>query len=386
VNTNELRAQLHAAATNVPNDRTIRDTVTARLSVRRRRQRSVALMGVVSAVLVAIVTTTLLVHGARQPESVANPAFSGVAVPSETTSQVSTIHKAVALSPDSNLVAFRQSNTASPVTIASGAPSENQWSIQTVGSDLFAYWLVSGTTPSITPSSSSGLTSKTSGPSIRHGYAITSALTDAPWSSPVALSRTDRQLTYRGHPATLTTYRQDGRVGRWLSWPLAGGEYIHAWADGVSQDAAIISFADTIAERPEAIDVHLTAHLTIKGLTRQTILADGANPQAITHDTIGLCPASAPTPSGIYSPTCLYLKAVSTYTTSGPCSDPQAAEVLVTIGGEKVTTCPSLQQATLYLPGQQLDAGQNIFVEAPPGGNLSAADLAALAVSAELTT
>lgn len=99
-----------------------------------------------------------------------------------------------------------------------------------------------------------------------------------------------------------------------------------------------------------------------------------------------MCPAGVVNPPTNDSPACLYLRAVRSYTTGGPCSDPYAAAVQIPAGGQNVVACPTLQQATLYVAGQSLTTGQNVFVQAPKTARLSAHELAALAAATTVTT
>jgi len=298
---------------------------------------------------------------------------------------MTTLHRPVigTLSAASELISYHFHPVVSPISLAGGLPATA--AVTQTGNKLFVSWNADTTIGKATPSTSGpAARTRPAAPSAARGYAVTDQLTDLPFQASTNIAHTDRTLTYRGKDAVLSTYLHDGYDGRWLSWALEGGHDIHAWLANAPDDSTIESFADSLLEQPQTLSTELSPALTLRGLTAQSV-STSADPQALVRSTVALCPIGVVNPATNDAPACLYVQALSSYTTGGPCSDPHAPSVQVPVSSQNVIACPTLQQATLYVAGQSLETGQNIFIQAPKSARLSAADLAALAVAATMT-
>ena len=378
MNTDDLRVSLIAAARDSPTAEDVRETVGARLHHRQLRRRAASLVGIVVAVTV-VVSGVFLARPTSPVHATAQAASS-----SETATVLpeTTLHSAhlVPRPATSKLVAFDFQPVVSPVTLTEAtAPAI----LQTRG-ELFLTWMKSGSSPATPSSAGPSAAPQVTAPSGAYGYTISGQLADQPWESPSSTKHTDRTLTYRGTDALLSTYLHDGQEGRWLSWSIGHGQYVHAWMAEAANDAIITSFADRIQEHPQMFKSDLSPTLTVRSLTQQSITVS-PDPSAVIRSQLALCPAGVTNPVTFDSVKCLYIQAVSSNTSGGPCSDRFARTVQSSVAGQNVVACPALQQATLYVAGQTLADGQNIFIQAPKDAGLTAADLADLASAITLT-
>lgn len=381
MNTDDLRRGLTDLASNQMDTELLRRTLNRRLVRRKRRQRTTAMCGVV--VVVVVVAGAAFLAKPAENARTASSASPSAASPPVLSEFLTTMHTAVdpPLAPTSALMRLNFSPVITPITV--GADQGVKPAISANGDDLFVTWTAADR---IDPeSSSASMSPRPAAASIPRGYGVTDRITDLPWAAPTApISHIDRTLTYRGKGALLSTYPHDGLTGRWLSWPLVSGHYIHAWMAAAPDDATVTAFADSMSEQPRLLDTQVTPRLTLNSLTRQSVSVSG-DPQSLTHTTISLCPVEVSNPADNDSPKCLYVQAKNGDTTGGPCSDPHAPAVQVPVRGQNVVACPSLQQATLYMPSTNPSEALNVFVQAPKAADLSPTDLAALAVSVTLT-
>lgn len=398
----DLRAELSALADRTPSDGDVRGALAGRIDARARRRRTISLFA-------AAVAVVVVAGGAGIAASVLSHRSAGPAAPTPVVSVPQ-----VPLPADTKLIRHQlQAVTTRVTALPPKGLSGHMW-MSAPGRLAVSFFDPGAPSDSILGGDASLPLSRDGGGSstATAGYAITDQRDEKLQSfgpnGPTTVTVTHQNITIGGHAATLDTAPADtnDNVGfpasERITWQLPGGRWIHVWASGLGDKAAVQDFAAGITADPQTLDRTVGIGLTLAGLTVDSSLSSWPA-VAYLGASVYLCPKGVDPMTASYSSS-------SGSGSSGP--DGSSSSTETSTNQEPTSRClttavmniPTSQRSGLPTTGTvtvgdtiahvdtktqsawtDLGDGATAIAGAPRDVDLSAADLAALVASVRLS-
>lgn len=270
----DLDQELQEMATGAPDAASIRAAVRVGFVRRQKRVRMVALLATAAAVLVLVggITVTSRIGSNSAP---AAPNWQQQTRP-------------VLIPPGSTMVPFTDADPVeSPVTPTVDGPAATDTVFWQHAASLFVGWTYAAG-PRSYAAPDNGSLQTPDGSTVQRGYVINAVqaipsnaqgASSSPASSPSQAATTSdpstvpvtRSVSVAGRAAVLTHQSSTAWTGifgggRWLTWKLADGRFVHAWV-GADDDNTLLAFAAGLLERPTVFTRYVQVGVTLPGYT-----------------------------------------------------------------------------------------------------------------------